>query len=373
MRPLYFTRTFFLQPLTLKNKNFFPNRTLRKFFLSFSDAFLCIINHCKISQNEYILIPNFYCLETLSFIEKHLKIIFYKINDDFSVNKDSYFDQIKKYRPRIIMNYCLLGFSLNEMERKKLIILIQKNTIIIDDYSQIIIHHNDINPLTKNHFYIDSIRKHSPFLGAHLINDNFLYNSKEVQKINVYKIKCHILRMMSGFLNLLSYFNQSNKLFRLSHRVFLSLNTVIGDPKNPTKGNALSFFFYRFLNLDKIQKHNKKLAIEYTLYFNQLKNPLIKTLPLGVVESSNLLSYYPLFVDKKIYKPLTNYLLDRNIFVDQLWEFKNTGHKDINKNLYDSFVSFPLVWLIKEKSAAMIYRAVKEFLNTDIKNHKNYD
>ena len=202
-------RPYIFQPLSRKGC-LLRNRKINNFFLSFSDAFFCILDYHKISKKkDIILMPNFYCIETLNFIGKFLNIIFYKINNDFSVNKIDYFQQIEKQHPKLILNYSFLGFSLTPQEKKYLISLCKKGTIIIDDCSHKIISDEETRPVHKNYYYIDSIKKHCSLLGSHLINPDFNHDCLDVESINYYKFKCQIPYFFYKVLILFTYIFRS--------------------------------------------------------------------------------------------------------------------------------------------------------------------
>lgn len=356
---LSYSRPFVLQPLGfyIANKIF----ARHNFFLSFSDALLCIFNRLNIkSQRGHILVPNFFCPDTLKFVSKYLRIVFYKINNDFSVDKDSYFNQIKKFKPKVIINYSFIGFSLSERERLKLKEIIDERTVIIDDFAHGLLGQEKINFICSNHFYIDSIRKHSPFLGSHLVGRNFKHQAGSVKRLNYYKIKLTMLQIVKGLVSFLAYIFNSNRLYRLYDKIFIFQDKLFSPGGVPISGFISTYYLYNFINSDKLKQHQNKLIKSYTFYFNKLNIKSIGVLEEKIINSARM-SYYPLFVNEADQEPLINFLKKRNIFVEKLWQPEGLNYSELKIELYKSFLIFPLTWLIKEKDTETIAEAVADY------------
>ena len=361
-RLVTFVRPFILQPLITSGNAFSFKRKRENFFLSFADALICILNEFEISgKKEYALLPSFYCPSTLTFFGNYLKIVLYNIHSDFTVDTEHYFEQIKKYNPRVIVNYNFLGAPLAKHERSRLLHLINDSTIIIDDCAHRILVGPELSFLNKNHFYIDSIRKHSPFLGSNVINANFQYSKKSVTKLSRYKVTCYLLQTMRGWLCFWAYVFNSRKLYVLSGEVFFLLDDLIGKGRQSAQGSRFSFYFYNFLHLVKIKEHQQKQALIYNHYFNKLKTPLIKTLPTSLVLGGEL-CYYPLFVSSRIQKDLLIHFNKNNVFAEKLWDPADVDYQGIDKDFYNSFIILPLNWLIKKREILRVYEETKNFL-----------
>lgn len=357
-------RPLILQPLTFNGSLLQGEIKINNFFISFSDALVCILSHYKISgKKEIILMPNFYCLETLNFISKYLKVIFYKVNDDFSIDKNSYFQQISKHKPRIILNYSFLGFSLSPEEKERLAKLCNKKTILIDDCAHKILSASEISPINENHFYIDSIRKHCSLLGSHLINRHFHYSLRNVELINWYKIKCELIYLTYETLIFFIYIFNSTKIYLIAEKVFTKFNLFIGEPPNKATLGGPSFYFYNFIDFKKIIKHNKSIVLEFHKCFSKIKNKNIKILPKETLELSSITNYYPVFVEEKIQSSFMEYLSKNKIFPWRLWDLIDTPYlSELNIKLYTSFIVFPIHWQISNKDVEYIYNEVNKFL-----------
>jgi hypothetical protein len=349
-------RPYILQPLSIKGC-LLSNRKIDNFFLSFSNSFLCILNHHEIvDKKETILAPNFYCINQLNFIGKYLNIIFYKINDDFSVNKKHYFEQIEKHNPKII---------LNSEEKKRLIDLCEKGTIVIEDCAQKILSDSESIPVHKNYYYIDSIRKHCSLLGSHMINPDFNRNREDADSISWYKVKCEIMYFIYKILTFFIYIFPSKELFIISEKFLKSFNINLSNvPRKPVLGSHLSFYLYGLIDSEKIEKHNKSIILEFKKYFDNLNDIRFKTLPQDILSSSDLLNYFPVFIEEEIQPYFVEFLLQNNIFPWHLWDIEQTPYLcELNTKLYTSFLVFPIHWLITKKDVEFIGMKIKEFTN----------
>ena len=319
---------------------------LSKFFLSFGDTFQYLLRHFNFSQDNIALLPNFYCPETLNTIRQNIRVVYYQINPDFSVDKKSYFNQIKAYQPDIIINYSFTGFSLTEVEKEELKNQTKPTAVIIDDAAHSLLENNFL-PLNSNHFLINSLRKHSPFLGSHLLGANFKLKKNQIQWLNIYKVKCLALQWARNFFDLLSLTTNIEKFSDLSDKFFLAQDAIIGEYKKPTHGCPISFYLYQTVNWEKIKKHRKSLAIYFSQKMQALDLPKIKALPPRLAENSNM-NYLPIFIDQDFREKLLDYLTAKKIFADILWEVGPEDPDELNQTLYQSFIIYPLTWFIKE-------------------------
>ncbi|MFH1720513.1 MAG: hypothetical protein ABH856_02820 [Patescibacteria group bacterium] len=309
--------------------------------------------------------PNFYCPDTLKIIKEYLNVKFYKINDDFTLNKDDYFEQIRKHNPRVILNYTFLGFSLNKAEQEKLDSLCGESTIIIEDYAHRIIDKSKIIQSSKNRLYVDSVRKHRSLLGSHIFSDNFSYKKNTVEKMNSYKIRCGLLQTSRNLLELASLIFRSPKLYVLSEKIFLRLDKVIGSksPK-PTLGSFYSYHMYNLLDAEKIKKHKKELALYYNSKLKEIKSPIVTVLEDKLIQSSEL-CYYPVIVNKNHIDALIEYLSLHGIYADKLWDPNDLdfeSYEHANKKLFESLVILPLSWSVKKTDVDFMSDTIIKFL-----------
>lgn len=357
---LSFDDLLLFQPYAWDSNNLYQVKK-ENFFLSFTDACIYLITYFNISKKDYVLIPNFYCPDTVKILSNYLSVAFYDINDDLSINKGSYFAQLKKFSPKIIINYNFTGFSLTKAEKEKLQSL-PSDTIIIEDCAHKIIRNEDIQPLTKNHFYIDSIRKYSPFLGSHLINYRMPKHSS-IQRISLYKSKIAALQVLMQILGHISIIFNSRFFNDLGMYFFEKQDAIVGTSKKTTSGDILSYYLWKKLDLKKIKLHKSELIETYYQELYQKSIPFIKKL----VYNKNIYHqdiYFPLLVDPKIRNKLITYLNKQGILAEALWHTPTIRKEEMNLQLFNSLIVLPLSSFIKKEDAVFISNQITGFLKT---------
>ncbi|KKS53867.1 MAG: hypothetical protein UV19_C0003G0022 [Parcubacteria group bacterium GW2011_GWA2_42_28] len=354
-----------MQPLSSKKGMILT--TSEHFFLSFTDTLRYIFLHYKIGVEDKILVPAFYCPDTLRFLSQVATVVLYQINRDFSINKASYFEQVAKFRPRVIINYSFSGLSLTSEELVRCKALGADSTVIIEDCAHRIIIPEDLPELGPNHFYVTSIRKHSPLQGSHLIG-NLPPADHLSTRFNWYKLRCYLLHLIQGGLSLAAYLGRSPWLYERSSDVFLHHDQLIGSFSRPTRGSRFSFELYKFINLRKVRQHQKEMAEMYNRQLKTIKSPLLKVLADEVVKAGEWI-YYPLFVEPKIQVNLITYLEEKNIFADMLWETPTFQDAQIDHGFYQSFIILPVHWLIKKEDVILICQEIAFFLSSQNRLH----
>jgi hypothetical protein len=358
----------FLNQFTAKRNGLKKYFNRRHFFLSFGDSFLYLVKSFNLNDKDaYILLPEFYCPETAGYFGSYLKPIFYKINPDFSVNKDSYFSLIKNLRPKIIVNYCYTGFNLSPEETNRLKLLINDSTIIIEDYAHRLINPDKLFFINENHFYIDSIRKNTFLQGSHLVSSN----NKLIgpfEKINFYKIKCTFLQFVKVLFDCFGYLFSYSGFYSVSGLAFEKHDKIIGNYHCPTLGDHLSFWLYNRLDLKRIQQQRNNLSVVYTEHLKTINNSLITCPAIQAVQTVEF-NYFPLLVEPKIREQLIDYLDKKNIFAETLWEHNDykSLKPEVSNYLYDRLLILPLNQSVKEADVIYLSKQINLFLS----NQKN--
>ena len=182
----------------------------------------------------------------------------------------------------------------------------------------------------------------------------------------MYKIKCEALYFLYKIIIFLVYIFPSKSLFLESEKFFAIFNKRIGSvPHKPALGSSSSFYFYGLIDFRKIKKHNKLLIQEFKKCFDDINSPYLKTLPQDILNDSKLLNYFPVFVEKEIKNDLVDFLTESNIFPWYLWDIEETDYSsELNLKLYNSFLVFPVHWLIKKQDVEFIGSEIRKFLKT---------
>ncbi len=361
MKIVAFIRPYILQPKKWRGSS--KSRTSDRFFFCFVDAvrYLFCVHGIDKSKNYKILLPDFYCPETTSFFASFGELIFYKTNDDLTIDKSSYFLQIEKNKPEVIINYSFVGFSLDSAERCMLKILAGQ-ALIIDDCAHKIINVDRVAAITDNHYYVDSIRKHSPFFGSHIFGRQ-IETAPKAERINLYKLKCLFLSFFRNFFSLPAYLFRSTLFYRWSENLFDLLDNIVGEHKRPTFGGFFSVRLYNLIDSNKLIEHRRCLVKEYINCLGGLSSSLIK-IPDGVKIHNVEVNYFPIFVDSGIQEKLIKYLADRKIFICKLWDIGNNPF-NLNAKIYNRMLILPLEWLINSKDVARIFELIKDFCDKE--------
>ena len=176
-----------------------------------------------------------------------------------------------------------------------------------------------------------------------------------------------MLQLMKGLISYLAYALRSNKLYQFYNHLFLWQDAYIGSHDVPVSGSTSAFYLYNCIDLPNLKKHQRELADHYNFHFNKIKNPSMKTLNNKKVASASL-AYYPLFVEESKQEALIDFLKKKNMFIEKLWEHEKLNYPELNRGLYQSFLIFPLTWLVKEKDVARMAKAVSDYFYETAKN-----
>ncbi|MGE5297883.1 MAG: hypothetical protein ACM3KM_01845 [Acidobacteriaceae bacterium] len=339
-------------------KNRFPNFARSLFFLSFADAFRALINSLDVST-RVILVPDFYCPDTLLLFKEFGDLRFYKTNPDLTINIDSYLESVKSLNPGLIVNYGFLGSPINDSRIRTLLQGLPE-TIIIEDCAHRILTEQDIAFVHNRHFYIDSIRKQTSILGSHLIFSADLPLPYPDGKFSAYKIRSLLVRAEQETVNMSAYLLQSQFLYLKSEALFDKLDAIIGTSKQPAEGGSLSKFQWSHLNLKKIKAHKASLVDAYLRGLSGIKFEGLKLPPV----SDKCLTYFPCLVSSVFVDRLIDYLETKQIWVSTLWDEPVVFSGELNKELLRSVVVLPLTQETSVEDVGRICLEMKNFFSS---------
>ena len=343
-----------LLPLRWKNYNWLGSQE-DQFFLSFADAWRGIIKRVDIKVRK-ILVPDFYCPETLAMYKNYGTLLFYKTNQDLTIDIPSYLMAVKSYRPDVIINY---GYISSPLQDKNVRLLLGKlpETIVIEDCAHRIVLKDDLVFVHSNHFYIDSIRTQTGILGSHLVDQSQLLKKEHFSRMNSYKIKSTWLKFLQEAINLSTYLVQSRKLYGKSEIYFEKLDNLIGTYEEPTLGSVLSGNIWNHLDLTKLMAHKQKLASVYLKRLTGIKQENFYVPPLA----ERNLSYFPCLVYGANNERLVEYLATRNIWIGSLWDLPSRQIAGLNNDLYRSVLVLPLTWKTTVNDVMLVCQEIDYF------------
>ena len=344
-----------LLPLRVRKNGFLTPKTRALFFLSFADSFRGLMEkNTKSIKN--ILVPDFYCPETLNVYKTYGNLVFYKINKDLTVDVDAYIEAVQTHAPDIIVHYAFLGFPLRN-DRIRSLLKKLPETVLIEDCAHKILSEKDIEFVHSKHIYIDSVRKQTSLLGSHLICPRENFGTASFQKINFYKLRCMFLRAMQEGANIAAALLQSKYLFEKSDARFDALDDAIGTNRKATLGGALSKFFWDHVDLEKVIAHKKVLIDAYLSGLAYLENEYFKALPV----SHENIPYFPCIVSPAVQDKLIEHLEKKNIWIGSLWDFPEHPRLELNKYLLERVVVLPLTWRTSREDAVRVCEEIKIF------------
>ncbi|MBI4253145.1 hypothetical protein HY623_03155 [Candidatus Uhrbacteria bacterium] len=337
-----------LMPLCLRKQQSLPV-SYRSFFLTFTDAVRSLFRTISLPPGAVILLPGFYCQETMSFFESFGKIVFYRINDDLTVNEESYRSQCAAHDPVVVVHYAFFGFP-ETLAREH---SETSARLIIDDGAHRLLPPS--SPPPPHTVYIDSARKRTTFLGSHVIGAE---KSLEGSLVNWYGVRCTLLHIWYALLGCLSHFSTSKKIYSLFESAFEAFDGALGTGKNPTRGNILSYWLWNHLDFKKISCHTATLWQAYDEELSLLPKKFIYC---PAQPSDRDTAYVPILLADEIREALIAFLENRSVHIYPLWDCPKRTDAEINKNLYHSLCALPLTWLTRQQDIRFFGRMCREF------------
>lgn len=326
-----------------------------RFFLSFADAWQQIMKHLS-PMNSTILVPDFYCPDTLDLYGKYGTLVFYTTNKDLTINIQSYIEAVRLYNPGIIINYGFISSPVCDVQARQ-ILKSSPDIIVIEDCAHRILTKEDIKFVHMNHLYIDSIRKQTGLLGSHVVDQSRFLKKEKISKINKYKIKVTAMKFLQEVINLITYLTQSRRLYLISDAVFEALDGTIGSYAKPTLGSEVFHSLWNHLDLERLIDYKKQLARVYQEKLSQVQHKNFYVPPLA----GRNLSYFPCLVYGEDNERLVEYLAARNIWIGSLWDLPVKPIKGLNKSLYESVLVLPLTWKTKIEDAMRISMEIQKY------------
>lgn len=335
-------------PFCARKQRSFPV-SYGSFFLTFTDAVRSLFNAIALPPHSTMLLPGFYCPETMSFFESFGRIIFYRINDDLTVNEESYRSQRSTHNPAIIVHYAFFGFP--EKLARELPATSAK--LIIDDGAHCLLPPK--NPPAAHTVYIDSTRKRTTLLGSHLIGAP---KPLKGSFINWYSIRCSLLHAWYALLGCASVVSSSKMLYSLFESAFEAFDGNLGTGKNPTRGSIFSYWLWNHLDFKKLSRHAAAL---WQTYHEELSSLPKKFIRCPSPASNEEAAYVPIILADEIRDALIAFLEKRSVYLYPLWDCPERTEAEINKPLYHSLCVLPLTWLTTQHDIRLFGRVCREF------------
>lgn len=330
------------------------------FLISFTDALRYLMRLFEIHKNDQILVPRFYCPETLAVLKKFGTLCFYEIDTNLQPIKESYFNAVKKYRPKVIINYSFTGFSLNLSEQKLLAGLVQNsNTLIIEDCAHKIIKKEQIIFSYPYHCYIDSKRKYTSLLGSHLIANFPLIHVRVVSSLNTYVVKLVFLNLLKHVCDAIYLSTRLNFLEGFCDKLFDAIDSLVGSYSTPSYAPSFYSTIWEHIDLKAYEQKIQVLTKRYQEIFSRF-NQYVEV-PSSVLKSDQALPYFPVIIKKEVRAELLSMVENLEISATQLWESEHMAELDQVHELYESVVIFPLTVALELSALVKLEEALQNF------------
>lgn len=311
-----------------------------KLFLSSGrDSLNCISKILDLSINYEILLPSYLCQEVLNPFKNIVNIVFYKINEDLSINIEDIRTKLSKYTKAILVIH-YFGFPQDISILKNM----QKNSsfVIIEDVVQSFLSEHDENVFGQcGDISISSYRKWIP------IPDGSLLTFNKEQKNNIYFLTSgfshhlYIFLRSVGLLTKYLYVRYNIISFRKIFTIcFVKSERLLSTYNKPAKISKISSMLldkFDYTSIVKKRRENFKYLLDGLKNEDAIK-PLFQVLPKGVCPLG-----FPIIVDNR--DSLKKKLIENFVYTPVHWELPHEiNEKDfpISRKISKHILTIPI-------------------------------
>lgn len=319
-------------------------------FLSFQDALHYLIK-AHGWQGQTILLPAFYCDATLKDMEKHgLKIVLCQTDAlTFDVDMADFKRKLRKHKPGIVLIYNFFGKSSELYKDLSWCQDLQSDAWLISDCAHSILTTQDIQFLTPRHCYIDSARKTTDRMLAHLVLPKSVsFNAELTTGFSIFKYFVRGLFFLRNSFFRLGHTLHINALTKVGMAFFSLHDHFIGSRMAAYSALRWDGFTYRHIDFKQIAKHREELYRTYAHTFSPLaQRGHIQLFDIAEKEAANLCFYFVRIADEKLANKIIAALHAQGYWADRLWEFDYSGFSADEVAWGRSILIFPYTMLTK--------------------------
>lgn len=320
-------------------RNTLPGYTA--FFLSFTDALRYLVRTAGMNKDTVVLLPDFYCPHTAHALMTMATVRFYRVNDDLTVDEDDLKNQVQRTKPAMVVLYSFFGGSIGDAVYRFLEEEVP-DALVVDDYAHRSLVGHDIVWKHPNHIYIDSIRKHTPYLGSHMVSKKDF--GRLQGSINGYILFCHLLRACENAANVAARITGSSRMRDVSNRLFEALDSRIGDGQEAVRGGRMAETQWPYIDITRVKLHKERLRKRYASALRTKLSTLIEQYEV---------CYLPLFAKGTTQEELIEALDAGGVSAEKMWEYER-WMPERSRDLFDSMVILPLTGAMTEKDVDTI-------------------
>ena len=338
-------------------------------FLSFQDALHYLVRAYDLAGRK-ILLPAFYCDATLHDMAKHgLTIVLCPVDQVlFDIDREAFEQLLKTETPDIILIYNFFGKNsrlyIDTTWRQH----ISPEAIIISDFAHCLLPNHDINFLAERHFYVDSTRKTTSFIMAHLVHPpGFVFRPELAVRLSAFRFAMRALFFLKTACLKVATRTAFDFLAALGMHFFVLHDRFIGSPKAAHRGFRWDGLRFRHIDFAKVRQHRAALYGEYAENFSGLAAAgHIELFELPAAERVNLCYFFLRIVEERRIAELISYLETNGYWVDRLWDFdKVDGMEESERQWAKSIIVFPYTLQTRPAHIRAMAALTRTFFNHD--------
>jgi len=355
------TYLFPLRLYGLRRQSKMPGRRIVS-FLSFIDAFEYLVQHFAF-QKETLLLPSLYCQETSAHFRRHFNLVFYKIDPEtLDADPADFMQKLQSEHPRVVLIYNVLGRETLLHKQTDWVRFLRGDALLISDMAHSLLPLHPLTVLHPNHFYIDSARKCTPYMVAHLVcPPGFSVDTGRIRCISWYSIKASFLFFLKQWILRLHRLTGIAWLAHVSERVFLLHNDAIGISAIPHAAFPWDRVLYGHLRYERIAEKRAALWGAYNEVLCRRNPKGMRFYDLSPVARGQV-CYYFISVPPASAHALVLYAAKRNVLIDQLWDM--SGVRELPEDLRtfgSSIMVLPLTPSMQESDAVHMANVVCDY------------
>ncbi|HTK13720.1 MAG TPA: hypothetical protein VL402_07955 [Xanthobacteraceae bacterium] len=293
-------------------------------FLSFQDAMHYLIAAFDLA-GKTILLPSFYCDVTLDDFRKHgLTVRLYATDHArFDADISDFYDKIASDPPDIVVVYNYFGKTSGLYDDPRWVEALKPGAFIVSDYAHTLYDFAEPKFLHPRHVVIDSARKTTGCMMAHLIAPaGFVPDGRKIANVSAFRLLVRLLFLGKNFCLRWGQGLGLVALVRLGLRIYGLHDDLIGSRQPAFAAFGFDDRIYRHIDFARIKAHKATLYAAYRSAFAQAAAAgCVFLLPVPRGEDQNL-CFFPVRVMAESSVPeLLQHLENHGYWVEQLWNF----------------------------------------------------
>lgn len=293
-------------------------------FLSFQDALHYLIKTHHLT-GKTILVPSFYCDATVDDMRKHgLNVVRCRTDHiRFDVDIADFEAKLRSESPDIVLIYYFFGKTSVLFQDRAWLQHLKPQALLISDLAHALLPHYRLDFLTERHFYIDSTRKSTSCMMAHLVMPpGAMVDSSFVVRLSLFRYAIRALFWLKSGCLRLSADTGLKCVADLGNRLYTLHDHWIGSPMAAFAGFRWDAFQYCHIDFDKIRMHRTMLYDVYRQHFAAIgRAGYLQLFDIPKDEAGNLCFFFAAVADLAQRDALLALFQSQGYWVENLWDF----------------------------------------------------